>query len=303
VPAQPVGDRPQRGRRGVRELSGRAPTARRMIFGRLLRQLRIEAGLNERDTARLMKQSSSKISRLEGGFHDFKEPDVERLLDITGVADQEERERLLVMARQANEPGWWDQWSDVSTKSLQTHVSLEDIAQRIRSYEMQQIVGLLQIPDYAKALVQANSDRRKPQIDRIVELREMRQRKFLDESKAHLLCIIDEVTLVRGYGTEQTMRRQIDHLISLADHPRVNFRLVELSRHNLPVQVGTTTVFDFEDGQLPDIVYLESANGGRFLQEPEQVDEHAKAFDRLLVTSMNQLACVRRMQHYSRKYR
>jgi transcriptional regulator with XRE-family HTH domain len=303
VSAQP--SRSPRGVRNVRPLSGRAPTAQRMIFGETLRKHREALGLTEKQVAQGVGGcSASKISRLESGEHDFKESDVARLLDVYGVVDPAERERLLDLAREANEKGWWEAWRDVTTKELQTYVSLEDIAQRVRSYESGQLLGLLQTPDYTRALIQANSpepDRRGT--DRIIELRAMRARRFMEESTAELICVLDEVTLSRGYGTRRIMREQIEHLIELAAHERITFRLAPYASLNVPVQIGTTTIFDFTADQLPAIVYVERCNGGLYLQDQEEVDDYARGFDRLMVASMGPTGCLKRLKDYCVKYR
>ncbi|CAG6394632.1 helix-turn-helix domain-containing protein [Streptomyces cocklensis] len=301
--AQP--SRAPRGVRHVRPLSGRAPTAQRMIFGETLRKHRDALGLTEKEVARAVGGcSASKISRLESGEHDFKEKDVLGLLDVYGVVDADERERLLGLSQQANEKGWWEAWRDVAPKELQTYVSLEDIAARIRSYESGQLLGLLQIPDYTRALVKANS--LEPNVrtaERIIELRTMRAQRFLRDSGTQLICVLDEVTLSRGYGTNPIMRRQIEHLIELAGHERISFRLAPSARLNLPVQIGTTTVFDFAADQLPAIVYIERCNGGLYLQDRQEVDSYERGFDRLMVGSLGSAACVQKLKDYCQKYR
>ncbi|WP_433890908.1 helix-turn-helix domain-containing protein [Streptomyces sp. CA-111067] len=300
MPVQP--SRGQRGPRIVSDFTGRAPTAQRMIYGEILRRRREACGLTEVEAARRTGFSTSKISRLENGLHDFKEADVRRLLSVYQVTDPVDLDGLLEMAQEANERGWWDPWSDVSTKALQIHVSLEDIAQRIRSYENGQLQGLLQTADYTRALIRANAPgKSRQEIDRIIELRMLRQQRFTQSSNATLWCVIDEVTLVRGYGSKAVMQRQLDHLLKLADHPRIIFHMVEMASLNMPVQIGTTTVFDFENGRLPDIVYVERSRGGLYLYDPEQVDEHVMGFDRLLVASMRQRACIRRIHDHRKR--
>lgn len=299
--AQP--SRGLRRRRPAHEASGRARTFQRMIVGERLRQLRVAAGCKEIDAAKAIGYGySSKISRMESGEHDFKDSEVRGLLDFYGVTDPEVRKDVLGLAMKANQPGWWDQWSDISTKALQTHVSLEGRAQRIRSFETAQLLGLLQIPDYTRALVQANTNDAHPStVERMVEFRATRQRQFLESSDAELMCVLDEVTLTRGYGSKTTMRQQLDHLIALADHPRITFRLVPLNKMNAPVQVGTATIFDFAEDELPGIVYLERANGGNFILNADLVDEHVKGFDRLLSASLNPVAALQRMRDYRKK--
>ncbi|MFG1807191.1 helix-turn-helix domain-containing protein [Streptomyces sp. NPDC049040] len=301
--AQP--SRAPRGVRHVRPLSGRAPTAQRMIFGETLRKHREALGLTERQVGQAIGScSASKISRLESGEHDFKEKDVLCLLDVYQVADPAERERLLELSQQANEKGWWEAWRDVAPKELQTYVSLEDIAARIRSYESGQLLGLLQIPDYTRALVKANSlEPNRRTAERIMELRAMRAQRFLRESTAQLICVLDEVTLSRGYGTNPIMRRQIEHLMELSAHERISFRLAPSAKLNLPVQIGTTTVFDFTADQLPAIVYVERCNGGLYLQDRQEVDSYERGFDRLMVNSLGPASCLQKLKDYCQKYR
>jgi len=276
-----------------------------MIFGETLRKHREALGLTERQVGQAIGNcSASKISRLESGEHDFKEKDVLCLLDVYQVVDPAERERLLELSQEANEKGWWEAWRDVAPKELQTYVSLEDIAARIRSYESGQLLGLLQIPDYTRALVRANSpepDRRTA--ERIMELRAMRAQRFLRESTAQLICVLDEVTLSRGYGTHPIMRRQIEHLMELSAHERISFRLAPSAKLNLPVQIGTTTVFDFTADQLPAIVYVERCNGGLYLQDRQEVDSYERGFDRLMVNSLGPASCLQKLKDYCQKYR
>ncbi|MFC4033479.1 helix-turn-helix domain-containing protein [Streptomyces polygonati] len=307
MPAQPsrTPTRSAQGVRNVRPLSGRAPTAQRMIFGETLRKHREALGLKEKEVAEAIGGcSASKISRLENGEHDFKEKDVLCLLDVYQVADPAERERLLALSQEANQKGWWEAWRDVAPKELQTYVSLEDIAARIRSYESGQLLGLLQTADYTRALVQANSlEPSGRTADRIIELRAMRAQRFLEESATQLICVLDEVTLSRGYGTNQIMHQQIEHLIDLAEHERISFRLAPSARLNLPVQIGTTTIFDFTADQLPAIVYVERCNGGLYLQDRHEVDSYERGFDRLMVNTLGPVACLQKLKDYSKKYR
>ena len=53
-----------------------------------------------------------KISRIELGRVGFKTRDVEDLLTFYGVEDEAVRDSFLKLAREANEPGWWQQYGD-----------------------------------------------------------------------------------------------------------------------------------------------------------------------------------------------
>lgn len=299
MPAQPS----SHGRRRphtLGDLTGRPPVAARLLFGIMLQGLRTANSLTAKDVCRLTGIKESKLSRLERGHHDFKEADLRALFAAYGRTDPEWIEHQLRAAVQANERPWWHPWNDASTNALQTYVSFEDVAQLIRSYEMQQLHGLLQIPGYTRALVRANApDKTREEVERIVDFRQERKRRFFEQSEGILLCVIDEPTLTRAYGSAEVMGRQLEHLMELAETHRTRLRLRLVPRHglNMPVQIGSATFFDFAEGLLGTLMYTERPGRGEYLQDPDLVDAQVKAFDRLLGVSYNHQGALRRIQH------
>src|SRR5258708_26793430 len=124
-----------------------------MLLGAHLRRLREAQGVSREDAGWEIRSSESKISRMELGRVGFKERDVEDLLTLYGLDDEEERTRLLTLAREANNPGWWHRYGDVLASWFQSYLGLEAAATMIRSYEIQFVPGLLQTEDYARAVV------------------------------------------------------------------------------------------------------------------------------------------------------
>src|SRR3954465_6631932 len=148
------------------------PTALRMMLGSHLRRLRERAGVSRTDAGWAIRASESKISRIELGRVGFKERDVSDLLTLYGVTDPAEREALISLAREANQPGWWHKYGDILPQWFQAYVGLEAAASLIRTYEVQFIPGLLQTEDYARAVVLlGNGNAPKEEIDRRVQLR------------------------------------------------------------------------------------------------------------------------------------
>ena len=88
------------------------PTALRMQLGAQLRRLRKGSNVTRETAGWEIRASESKISRMELGRVPFKERDIEDLLTLYGVAD-DERAALLMLARQANAPGWWQRFADI----------------------------------------------------------------------------------------------------------------------------------------------------------------------------------------------
>src|SRR5436305_526778 len=155
------------------------PTVLRILLGTQLRRLREAKGVTREDAGWEIRGSESKISRMELGRVGFKERDVADLLTLYGVHDPTERDALLNLARQANNPGWWHRYSDVLPTWFQSYLGLESSAALIRTYEVQFVPGLLQTPDYARAVIQLGH-RRAPtdEVDRRVSVRMTRQEVF-----------------------------------------------------------------------------------------------------------------------------
>ena len=75
------------------------PTMLRMLVGAQLRRLREERSVTREQAGYEIRASESKISRMELGRVSFKERDVADLLTLYGLDDDDERNRLLALAR------------------------------------------------------------------------------------------------------------------------------------------------------------------------------------------------------------
>src|SRR5580658_6343999 len=113
------------------------PTVLRMLLGIQLRRLREAAGLTPDQAGYEIRASRSKISRVEHGRVGFKVRDVEDLLTLYGVTDERERHRMLVLAQQANNQGWWAKYDDIMPDWFESYVGLEQATSLIRNFELQ----------------------------------------------------------------------------------------------------------------------------------------------------------------------
>src|SRR5215472_12391060 len=98
------------------------PTVLRILLGAQLRRLREAKRITLEDAGRVIRASHSKISRLETGRVGFKDRDITDLLTFYGVTNEEERESLRSLARRANAPGWWHDYSDVLPSWFEAYV-------------------------------------------------------------------------------------------------------------------------------------------------------------------------------------
>jgi hypothetical protein len=267
--------------------SAGGPTALRMLLGAHLRRLREAQGVSREDAGWEIRSSESKISRMELGRVGFKERDVDDLLTLYGLDDEQERARLLSLAREANNPGWWHRFGDVLPNWFQSYLGLEAAAALIRNYEVQFIPGLLQTRDYARAVVllsheQATED----EIERRINVRMTRQQLLTRENPPQLWAVVDESALRRPMGGRAVMRAQIEALIDATRLPNVRLQVVPFRAGGHAAAGGAFSILRFPDRDLPDVVYVEQLNSALYLDKREDVEQYAAAMEALSITAL-----------------
>lgn len=264
----------------------RGPTALRIMLGAHLRQMREDAGITRADAGWEIRSSESKVSRMELGRVGFKERDVADLLTLYGLKEGPERTRLLELARDANNPGWWHRYGDVLPNWFQSYLGLEAAAQLIRTYEIQFVPGLLQTTEYARAVVQVGrGPMPSEEIERRVAVRMSRQ-KVLDRPRPlRLWAVIDEAALRRPMGGDEVMRAQIESLIEAARLPHITLQIMPFSAGVRVAAGGAFSILQFPDQDLSNVVYIEHLTSALYLDKLEDLDQYAAAMDALCVTA------------------
>ncbi|WP_373282353.1 helix-turn-helix domain-containing protein [Microtetraspora niveoalba] len=268
-------------------LTGRpkgGPTVLRMLLGAQLRKLRREREITPEEAGHAIRASHAKISRLELGRVSFKERDVADLLTLYGLTDPDRRATLLDLARQANAPGWWHKFNDVLPHWFEVYVGLEEAASVIRTYELQFVPGLLQSPDYARAVILlGNAGAPEDEISRRIDLRMRRQERLTGPDAVRLWAVVDEAALRRPIGGAAVMRGQIEHLIEATRNPNVTVQVVPFDQGGHSAAGGPFTILRFEESELPDVVYLEQLTSALYLDKPEETDAYKQVMNTLCV--------------------
>ena len=261
-------------------------TVRRMLVGAHLRRLREERGITRAQAGYTIRASESKMSRLELGRVAFKERDVSDLLVFYGVNDPEQRDAVLALVEEANRPGWWRQYEDVMPGWFQNYVGLEEAATALRTYETHFVPGLLQTPDYARAVLAstvpplAGLD-----LERAVTLRMTRQQVLSRPDPLRVWAVVDEGALRREVGDPQVHRAQLHHLLELAERPAVALQVLPL-RTGAHAGGGAFSILRFGDPDLPDVVYVEQLVSALYIDKVEHVERYAEVMTRLSVQAM-----------------
>ena len=265
---------------------GGGPTVRRLLVGAQLRRLRTERGLSREQAGEAIRASEWKIHRLENGQVGFKDRDVVDLLRLYEVTDPGEVASFLVLAREANAPGWWHQYGDLLPSWFRAYVDLEAAAALIRTYEGQFVPGLLQTEDYLRAVVGgAHLEDSPEEAERRVALRLGRQQLLTREGVPRLWAVVDEAALRRPVGGREVMRAQLERLVEATKLPNVTLQVLPLEAGAHPAMVGAFSILRFADQELPDVVYLEHLTNAAYLDKRDEVEKYLDVMETICVSS------------------
>jgi transcriptional regulator with XRE-family HTH domain len=251
---------------------------RRLHLGRILRELREQAGLSLEIAAPAFDWSSSKLSRIENGRQGVDVHGVRTMMDVYGVVGSQ-WEELLDLTRAASEKGWWRAYG-LDDKG---YVPLEAEATLIREATAAFVPGLLQTDAYAKAVFAATLHRRsETELANLTAIRVKRQERLTsDEDPLELIALVDEAVLRRPVGGRAVMRAQLAHLAEAAALDRVTLQVLPLSLGAHPGLSAPFTLLTFGDIDFGDMVYVEHPVGAVHINKESEVAVATLTFDRL----------------------
>ncbi|QIJ61336.1 helix-turn-helix transcriptional regulator [Streptomyces sp. JB150] len=261
------------------------PAVRRRKLGAELRALRTGAGLTSGEAARLVGWHQSKVSRIETGASGVKPADVRLLLDAYGVSDPQLRELLLVLAGSGGGQGrdhWWHAYRGVLPPTYRDYISLESQASDMRTLETSVVPGLLQTPEYARAVTRAaveglDEDR----LDTLVEVRLARQDVLRSQPPLALSAVLDEAVLRREVGGPDVMAEQLRRLLEAARLPQVRLQVLPFAAGAHVGLTGPFVIFSFSNASDLDVVVLDHLTSSLYLERKEDVGAYTEAFDAL----------------------
>ncbi|WP_327676242.1 helix-turn-helix domain-containing protein [Kitasatospora sp. NBC_00458] len=266
-----------------------SPTVLRRRLGSELRRLREQAGLQAKSVADALGFSAAKVSRIESGQTTLKETDVRALLELYGVADEAELHQFISLTRRSTQRGWWHDYGDALPDWFQTYVGLESDAARIRTYETELIPGLLQTPDYARAVFRSSLAGRNDGIDEIVDrrakLRMQRQEIIHRPNPTAIWAVLSEAVLRRPVGGAEVMTHQLGHLLRMSQLPNVTLQVLPFNAGAHPAMSMAFRILSYSD--VPgDIVYIEALTSGLYLEKEADIARHEAVFEKLTAAAM-----------------
>ncbi|MEU8343171.1 DUF5753 domain-containing protein [Spirillospora sp. NPDC048832] len=171
--------------------------------------------------------------------------------------------RLRRLAERAHDPGWWNQYTPIEAR-----------ASRICYWALAIIPGLLQTPDYARALLEDGQIIE--DVEATVAARMARQEVLNRDRPPELRALINESALDQPVGGPEVMRDQLAHLIALSHRRNIILRAVP---RNVGAHIGLDGSFVILNAAKDSAAYADANTGGRLIHDPTGLDDLHRRFD------------------------
>jgi transcriptional regulator with XRE-family HTH domain len=229
--------------------------------------------MTQRDVAKAMDWSPSKLIRIESGAVNISTNDLRALLNHYDV-DSARIETLVDLARAARETTRWSPYKNVVTSEFLDFLGYESSASIIRNSEPFFVPGLLQTEEYARVVLSSIEAHNPQKIDPLVDLRMERQELLVRQPAVDLHFIMDEAVIRRVTGGHDIMRRQLRHLRKLVEEdPNIAVRIMPFERGLYPRQQISYWLFEFPNPEDEYVLYIENFERGEYIIRESSTDE------------------------------
>ncbi|MFF5854934.1 helix-turn-helix domain-containing protein [Streptomyces sp. NPDC012751] len=225
--------------------------------GRQLKLRREAVGMRTADFAKATGYSEDMIYKIESGQRIPRPEFLDKADDVLGAGG-------LISAMKH------DVYKVRYPKKVRDLAALEAKAVELLSYGNHNLHGLLQTEEFMTELLRTQrpllpDDR----LERAVAGR-MDRKKIFDQSPTpDLSFILEEVTLRRPVGGRAVLRRQLEHLLDLAQLRHVVIQVMPTAHWDHPGTGGRIHVLKFEDGTA--VGRMDDEFGGRPVSDPKQL--------------------------------
>ena len=265
----------------------RPPTVRLRRLAQEMIRLREEAGLSAAQAAERTRLDPSSLWRLETAKNRPQRRTVLTLLELYGVTKPEDQARFVELLAKSSELGWLAPFEEALPEDYQTYISFESDAARLTGFENAFVPGLLQTPDYARAVIRGvHPTLQEDDVARRAEVRARRQEALAKKPGLALWMVLDEAILHRRVGGEEVMRAQMQRLAAEARKKNTIIQVMPFASGAHPGSQGAFIVMDFPEPD-PALVYIETLASNLFLEKPEEVATYRSNFEHLIALALS----------------
>lgn len=261
----------------------RFSTARGREFGDGLRAAIAATGMTSRAVAELVDWQEAKLSDLVNGKGGATELELALLLG-TCRTPSDEREHLMTLFRATNVKGWLQEHGAAEPIQPRTLVQHEATAKTLVSWQPLLVHGTLQIPDYTRAVLEANPNVPEDEVEERVAARTARQEALRPGLKATFY--VHESVLRTPVGGEEVLRAQLRHLEKVSKRPYVSIRVIPTSMGAHAGHSGPFCVLRFH--KIEPVVFVESENASLIIEAPLPIKSYDAVVESLGRTALDE---------------
>jgi hypothetical protein len=245
--------------------------------------------------AAILECDVSKLSRIETGERGIRPKELRELL-----REYEAREETIeVLLRISDAKGPWRQFTGVLPDGVLSRMAVESCATDVSIFEAQHVPAILQIPEYADALADADpayafgpydehdldvhGERTMYFAGNAIALGEATEvwQSALDMTAITYSVVLSAAALLNRVGSAQVMRDQLSRIADPPEGVTVQITPYPLDDHPAP-WAGSLAVFEFGHSTgVPRVACVGSPTGPLFLEEQADTDICRRVLTRL----------------------
>ncbi|MFB7918699.1 helix-turn-helix domain-containing protein [Streptomyces sp. NPDC056061] len=225
--------------------------------GRQIKAWREAAGLRAGEFGAAIGYGEDQVYKVEGGLRIPRPEFLDKADEVLGAGG-----KITAMKQDVAEVRY--------PKKIRDLKNMEKRAVEMGLYSNHSIHGLLQTPEYARALFEM----RRPaysqeEVERVLAARMARQVVFERSPAPALSFVQEEVTLCRPIGGTMVLRRQLERLLEIGQLRNVEIQVMPTDREDHAGMDGGIEVLKFGDGTA--VGRSGGAFAGRPVSDPKQL--------------------------------
>lgn len=170
----------------------------------------------------------------------------------------------------------------------------------LRWYESLVVPGLLQTPEYARAVLRTRAGASDEQIEEMVAGR-LERRAILDrEFPPTLWVVLDEGVIRRPVGGPLVMAEQLGHLASMARRPNIVVQVIPVAAGAHEGLRGPFMIADFDDA--PSVAWQDAAVFGQLVEDANGIASLMAMWDTLKSEALPRSASLALMEEAAKTW-
>ncbi|WP_406201289.1 helix-turn-helix transcriptional regulator [Streptomyces sp. NBC_01017] len=225
--------------------------------GRQIRMWREAAGMTQAELGAAIGYGEEMVSSVERGRRIPKPDFLDKADEVLGAGG-----KLSAMKDDVERARY--------PKKVRDLAKLEDEAVELGAYAALHVHGLLQTPEYARALYEM----RRPayteeEVDRLVAARMARKAVFERTPRPQITFVQEETTLRRPVGGRMVLRRQLEHLLEISALRHVAIQIMPTDCEDHAGMGGSLQLLKLRDGKA--LGHSEAQLHSRLISDPREV--------------------------------